>query len=179
MPMPIGECLSLNVWRTSGVTLRLASSEATTRITAFTSFSLSFELMWEQRFTDDDVSLRAWHDNCWQRVSRSVGDRVRRLRLARNEEERERRPWRTLANRNAQGEDMEEAQTVPLRIRDRGKRPVNRIGKSFSNGDSERLRDSDWNAIVSANLWDSLQDDVSVVHAIGGVETDFPADACS
>ena len=68
---------------------------------------------------------------------------------------------------NAKGEERKEDQTVPLRIRHRGKRPVNRIGKSFSNGDS------DCNAIQTAKLSDSLQDDVSVVHAPGGVKPDF------
>ena len=68
---------------------------------------------------------------------------------------------------------MEEDQTVPLSIRNRGKRSVNRIGKSFSNGDSARLQHSDWNAIEKAWLCDSLLDDVSVVHALGGVEIDF------
>ena len=49
-----------------------------------------------------------------------------------------------MTDRIAQGEHREEDQTVPLRIRKRG--------KSFGNGDSARLRDSDWNAIETAKL---------------------------
>ena len=55
---------------------------------------------------------------------------VRRLRLARMTEERG--PCGIWTDRNAQGEDRKENQTVPLRIRSRGKRPVNHIGKSFT-----------------------------------------------
>ena len=41
------------------MTLRTVSSEATTRIAAFTSFDISFVLIWEQRFSKDEFSLRA------------------------------------------------------------------------------------------------------------------------
>ena len=56
---------------------------------------------------------------------------------------RERGPRRIWTGRNDQGEDWEEDETVPLCIRHRGMRPVNLIGKSFSTGDSARLRDFD------------------------------------
>ena len=42
----------------------------------------------------------------------------------------ERGPCGIWTDRNAQQEDMEEDQTVPLPIRHRGKRPINRIGKT-------------------------------------------------
>ena len=61
---------------------------------------------------------------------------------------RARGPYRIWTDRNAQGVDREEDRAVPLSIRLRGTRSVNRIGKSFSNGDTARLLDSDWNAEV-------------------------------
>ena len=44
---------------------------------------------------------------------------------------RERGPGCICIDRNGQDEDRKEEQTDPLRIRHRGKRPVNLIGKSF------------------------------------------------
>ena len=75
---------------------------------------------------------------------------MRRLRFARMMEKREDPVVFGLIEMPM--EDLEEDQTTPLRIRNRGKHPVNRNGKSFSNGDSTRLRDSDWNAIETAKL---------------------------
>ena len=48
---------------------------------------------------------------------------MKSLRLARMMEERG--PCRNCTDRNAQSEVREEDQTVPLRIQNRGKRPVN------------------------------------------------------
>ena len=84
---------------------------------------------------------------------------MKRLGLARMMEERG--PCRIWTDRNTQGEDREDDQTVPLSIRPRCKRSVNRVGKSFSNEDFARLRDSDW----KAKLGYSLQEHVSDVHA--------------
>ena len=56
------------------------------------------------------------------------------------------------ADRYAQSEDRNGDKIVPVRIRSRGDRPVNRFGKSFGNRDSARYWDSDRNAIETARL---------------------------
>ena len=65
---------------------------------------------------------------------------------------RERGPCRIWTDRNAQGEDGDEDQTVPLRFRNLGKRPVNRTRNSYNKGDLAGLRYSDLNAIETAKL---------------------------
>ena len=56
------------------------------------------------------------------------------------------------ADRYAKSEDRKGDKFVPVCIRSRGDRPVNRFGKSFGNRDSARFWDSDRNAVETAKL---------------------------
>ena len=56
------------------MTSRTVSSEDTTRITAFTSLSISLVLTWERMFSDGDVSLFELDDTAT--VGRGCLDRV-------------------------------------------------------------------------------------------------------